>query len=78
MGNGNFEGLLDGAGEGGGRFAWVTAELAGKIKVAFVDGADLDVGGEIVGISEHELREAFIFLEVAWNEDEIRAEASGT
>ena len=76
MGNGDFERLLDRSSESGGGFAWVTTKLAREIEVAFVDGADFDVGGEIVGVSEHELREAFIFLEVAWDEDEIGAEAA--
>ena len=76
LGNGDFERLLDRSSEGGGGFAWVTTKLAREIEVAFVDGADFDVGGKIVGVSEHELREAFIFFEVAWDEDEIGAEAA--
>ena len=77
MGNGDFERLLDRSSEGGGGFAWVTTKLAREVEVAFVDGADFDIGGKIVGVSEHELRKAFIFLKVAWDEDEIGAEAAG-
>ena len=76
LGNGDFERLLDRSSEGGGGFAWVTTKLAREVEVAFVDGADFDIGGKIVGVSEHELREAFIFFEVAWDEDEIGAEAA--
>ena len=76
LGNGDFERLLDRSSESGGGFAWVTTKLPREIEVAFVDGADFDVGGKIVGVSEHELREAFIFFEVAWDEDEIGAEAA--
>ena len=77
MGDGDFERLLDRSSEGGGGFAWVTTKLAREVEVAFVDGADLDIGGKIVGVSEHELREAFIFFKVARDEDEIGAEAAG-
>jgi hypothetical protein len=77
LGNGDFERLLDRSSEGGGGFAWVTTKLPREIEVAFVDGADFDIGGEIVSVSEHELREAFIFFKVAWDEDEIGAEAAG-
>ena len=55
----------------------MTTKLAREVEVAFVDGADFDIGGKIVGVSEHELRKAFIFLKVAWDEDEIGAEAAG-
>jgi hypothetical protein len=45
LGNGDFERLLDRSSEGGGGFAWVTTKLAREIEVAFVDGADFDIGG---------------------------------
>ena len=56
----------------------MTTKLPREIEVAFVNGADFDVGGKIVGVSEHELREAFIFFKVAWDEDEIGTEATGS
>src|SRR5262249_30121161 len=44
---------------------------------ALVNGADLDVGREIVGVGKHEAGEEFVFFEVAGKDDELWAEATG-
>ena len=50
---------------------------AGQVEVALVDGADFDVGSEIVGVGKHPAGEALVFLEVAGQHDELGAEPAG-
>ena len=48
--------------------------LVPEIEIAFVNRPNLDVRREVVGVAEHEPGELFIFLEIAGDDDQPRAE----
>ena len=77
FGEGDAEGLVDGAADGGGGVPGVAAFPAAEVGVALVDRPDLDERREIVGVAEHEAREVLVFFEVARDNDEARAEPAG-
>ena len=48
--------------------------VAAQIEIALVDGRDLDLRREVVGIGKHEPRELLILRKIARQHDEPRAE----
>jgi len=49
-----------------------------EIEIALVNPPNLDVRREVVGVAEHEPRELFIFLKIAGDDDQPRAELAGS
>ena len=73
-GNGEFEALSDGFLHLRGGIAGLGLPCAMEIEVAFINRGLLDDGREVIGIREHEVREALVFVEVTRQHDEAGAE----
>ena len=69
----NFQGLANGFANGFGD-AHRRGPRSAQVEIAFVNGADLDIGREIVGVGKHPPGEALVFFEVPGQNDQLRAE----
>ena len=75
LGDPDLEALGDGFPDGVRGGAGFHPAVPRHVEIPLVDAGDFDFRGKIVGVAEHQAAEEFVLLEVAGDEDEVRAGA---